>query len=116
MSDLRVRHVRFVDQKLFDAYEKLGSGTFEEKRLRESILAAIADLKKNPLCGVKVPQKLWPKEYVKKYGITNLRKYDLPDGWRLIYTLVGDEVEIISVILEWLSHKSYEKRFGYHVG
>jgi len=50
-------------------------------------------------------------------GIDNLRKYDLPNGWRLIYTVKGNSVEMVAVILEWsASHKKYEKRFGYKVG
>ena len=64
--------------------------------------------------GIKVQRELWPKIYVQKHSIDNLRKYDLPNGWRVIYTLRGSEVEIVAVILEWFStHKQYEKRFGY---
>ena len=67
--------------------------------------------------GVKIPRNVWPRFYVQKYGIDNLRKYDLPDGWRLIYTLKGDTVRIVAVIIEWFSsHKEYAKRFGYNVG
>ena len=41
-------------------------------------------------------------------------KYDLPDGWRLVYTITTpNKVEIISVILEWFNHPEYEKRFHY---
>jgi len=65
------------------------------------------------LCGIKIPSSLWPKEYVKKYGIDNLRKYDLPDGWRLLYTLRGNEIEIISILIEWPSHTAYERKFKY---
>ncbi|MFT4309184.1 MAG: hypothetical protein ACMXYL_01710 [Candidatus Woesearchaeota archaeon] len=50
---------------------------------------------------------------IRNYRITNLWKYDLPSGWRLIYTIKTDEVMIISVILEWFSHKDYERRFNY---
>ena len=42
-----------------------------------------------------------------------MRKCNLPDGWRLVYTLAGNEIEIISILLEWFSHKEYERRFGY---
>ena len=42
-----------------------------------------------------------------------MRKYNLPNAWRLAYTLKGNEVEIISIILEWFDHEGYEKRFGY---
>lgn len=30
-----------------------------------------------------------------------------------MYTVKEDPVEIISIILEWLDHKNYERRFGY---
>ncbi len=40
----------------------------------------------------------------------------MPNGWRLIYTLRGDTVQIVAVILEWFTaHKEYAKRFGYKV-
>jgi len=113
VNDSRIQRVRFVDRRLFEAYKSLHAGRHEERRLAEQLDAAIANLKANPLCGIKIPRGLWPEEYLRKYGIDNLRKYDLSDGWRLIYTLVGDEVEIISVLLEWFDHKTYAKRFGY---
>ena len=51
--------------------------------------------------------------YIKKYGVTNLWKLNVSKDWRIIYTVHGTEVEVISVILESLSHKEYERRFGY---
>ncbi|MFH1306885.1 MAG: hypothetical protein ABIH83_04505 [Candidatus Micrarchaeota archaeon] len=112
----RIKSVGFVDQELKDAYEQLKAGRTEDRWLAGNINKAIEALKENPMAGVIVPRKLWPKLYIQKYKINNLRKYDLPDGWRLTYTLKGNEIEIVSVILEWLSHKQYEKRFGYKVG
>lgn len=109
----RIVRVRFADQRLYAAYERLRAGKFEEKELAKFIERAISDLKQNPLIGIKIPQNLWPKEYIREYSITNLRKYDLPDGWRLIYSVVGNEIEIISVIIEWFDHKNYEKKFKY---
>ncbi|MFW5846991.1 MAG: hypothetical protein ACOCUU_02405 [Nanoarchaeota archaeon] len=32
---------------------------------------------------------------------------------RLLYSLTGSRVEIITLILEWMSHKDYDRRFGY---
>ncbi|MEK6933789.1 MAG: hypothetical protein AABW75_02850 [Nanoarchaeota archaeon] len=58
-------------------------------------------------------KKLWPKEYTDKYPITNLWKYDLPNAWRLLYTLAENEVMIINIILEWMTHKEYGGRFNY---
>jgi hypothetical protein len=113
--DERIKRVRFADQKLYATFLLLKSGKTEEQQLAVHLDKAIADLKSDPFCGIRLPQRLWPKDYIKKYDINNLRKYDLPNGWRLIYTIVGDEVEIISVLLEWFPHKEYEKRFKYNV-
>jgi Txe/YoeB family toxin of Txe-Axe toxin-antitoxin module len=74
---------------------------------------AFDDLKKNPFCGTKIPHKLWPRQYQIKYRIDNLWKYDLPDGWRMIYTIRADQITILAVVLEWFNHKEYEKRFRY---
>jgi len=104
-------YVGFADEKVKKAYLKLKSS--KENELLKLIDRAIDDLKINPTVGIKIPKYLWPKSYVKKYDIDNLWKYDLPNGWRLIYTIKADEITILSVILEWFDHKVYEKRFGY---
>jgi len=52
--------------------------------------------------------------FVKKYNVKNLWKLDVSRDWRLIYTIEGNEVEVISFILESLSHKEYERKLGYH--
>jgi len=112
MSDKTV-NVGFISHKLKNQFDSLKSGKFEDKKLYEFIDRAIDDLKKNPMCGTKIKKKIWPKEYKKKYEITNLWKYDLPNAWRVIYTIESDEIRIMSIILEWFSHKNYEKRFKY---
>jgi len=109
----KIKEVAFADIKIKKAYLELKEGKFEEKQLFEFINRAINDLKENPFCGVRVPKNLWPREYVQKYQITNLWKYNLPNYWRLVYTIVGNEVKIVSTILEWFSHPEYEKRFHY---
>lgn len=115
MNENREKRVAFADESILSSFQQLKSGRFEEKQLAERIERAIADLKENPFIGIHIPRKLWPREYVKKFAVDNLRKYDLPDGWRLIYTLHGNEIEIISIILEWMKHKEYEKKFNYNV-
>ncbi|MBT3583249.1 type II toxin-antitoxin system RelE/ParE family toxin [Candidatus Woesearchaeota archaeon] len=105
--------VVFISQKLKDEFEFLKDNKFEDNQLYEFIKRAIDDMKQNPNCGTKIPKKLWPKEYIQKYDITNLYKYDLPNAWRLVYTIETDKVQIISIILEWFNHKDYEKRFRY---
>ena len=105
--------VSFISKKIKDEYVSLKESKFEDKQLYDFISRAIDDLKKNPSCGVKIPKKLWPRSYIKQYEITNLWKYDLPNSWRLIYTIDTDEIRIVNIILEWFDHKNYEKRFKY---
>ena len=105
--------VSFISQKLKDEFDSLKSGKHEDTKLYEFIDRAIDDLKEDPTCGTKIQKKLWPKEYIKRFGVTNLWKYDLPNAWRLIYTIEEDKVTIVSIILEWFDHKEYENKFNY---
>lgn len=105
--------VAFISKKLKKEFEVLKESKFEDKELYKFINRAIDDLKQNSACGLKIPKRVWPIEYIKKYKITNLWKYDLPDGWRLIYTIETDKVKIVSIILEWFDHKNYERKFNY---
>ncbi len=105
--------VAFIDVNTKIIFEKLKDGKFEDKELYGLIQSAIDNLVKNPEKGIKISRKLWPVVYIKEYKIINLWKYNLPKGWRLIYTIKENEVEIVSIILEWFDHKEYERRFGY---
>lgn len=105
--------VAFISKSLKKEYDSLKCGKYEQKELYRFICRAIDDLKSNPSCGVKIPNKLWPRVYSNSYNISNLWKYDLPNAWRVIYTIKTNEVSIIGFILEWLSHKEYERRFNY---
>ena len=67
----------------------------------------------NPFYGENAKKDLIPKEYKQKYDAANLFIVDLPDYWRMIYTLESDEIEIIAFILEYMDHDRYNKLFGY---
>ena len=110
---MKPTYVTFINKKTEELFEELKQGKYEDKKIYEFIERAIQDLKQTPTCGTKIPQRLWPKEYTQKYEITNLWKYDLPNAWRLLYTIKTDEIKILNIILEWLDHKQYEKRFKY---
>ena len=113
MKQERLRRVGFVEPQLKESFNKLKEGKVDEKQLADYLDRAMDDLEKNEQAGAKVPSKQWPKEYIKKFDIKNLWKYDLPNGWRVLYTIKGNNVEIISVVLEWITHKDYERKFGY---
>jgi mRNA-degrading endonuclease RelE of RelBE toxin-antitoxin system len=105
--------VVFADASVKKAFKKLKTGRTEEKELADFLDRAFDDLEKNPFCGQHVPKDRIPKEYVRKYKAENLWKYNLPNAWRLIYTVKTGTIVIISIIIEWLDHKSYDRKFGY---
>ena len=51
---------------------------------------------------------------MRKYNLNNLWIYNLPEGWRLLYSVTSpDKIEVIAVILDWMSHKDYERLFNF---
>ena len=107
---IKASKVVFISKELEKDFYELKDDDFVKKAMAKAIRA----LRENAFAGIQVPKRLIPWEYIRKYGITNLWKYNLAKGWRLLYTVTADnEVELISAILEWLSHKAYERRLGY---
>lgn len=105
--------IRFIDENIQEALYKLEKGDDSERELFKFINQAFDNIEENSFCGIQIPKKIIPKEYTSKYDIKNLWKYDLPKGWRLIYSVVNDEIVVVSLVLEWMNHKEYEKRFKY---
>ena len=67
----------------------------------------------NPFYGENAKKDLIPREYREKYGVSNLFIADLPDYWRIIYTLESDEIEIIAFVLDIIDHDEYNKKFKF---
>jgi hypothetical protein len=88
-------------------------GDGEARYLLGIITKGIAKLGEDVEAGRKIRKRLWPAEYPRKYGVTNLWKLNLDSYWRMIYTIRGSNVEIISFVLDILDHKKYERKFGY---
>lgn len=101
--------VVFGDKKVEKAFDEI-----EDSILKKQLKKALSNLSENSFVGIQIPKRLIPKDYNKRFGkLTNLWKYNLPDAWRLIYTVKNNNVEILSVVLEWIDHKTYERRFKY---
>lgn len=81
----------------------------------KSIKTKIDFIKMNPMYGDPVPKNLIPKEYVEKYGVTNLFHVELASFWRMDYTLKNNdsEIEIIAFVLSITNHEDYNKKYGY---
>lgn len=100
----------YADEKIKKDLEKLKE---KDNDFYRHIENAFENIKDDPACGIKIPQRLIPKDWIKKYQINNLYKYNLPNTWRLFYSLIADKIEIIAIILECLNHKEYERLFHY---
>jgi Txe/YoeB family toxin of Txe-Axe toxin-antitoxin module len=105
--------VKFADERIRIAFEGLENSTTEDRQLYTFLAQAFTNLEENAFCGIQIPKRLIPKEYARKYGIDNCWKYNLPNAWRLIYSVARDKVVVLSIVLEWLDHKHYKRKFKY---
>ena len=102
--------VSFADNKLEEAFNSLD----EEDWLKKAVKRVIENLKENAFCGERIKKELIPKIYIQKYSIDNLLWYSLPNGWRLVYSIIApNNIQILTLIIEYMNHKNYERRFNY---
>lgn len=85
----------------------------EEMQLMRSIKQKIEFIKANPFYGDNIPKALIPQEYIIKYNAKNLWRAELTNYWRMLYTIKGDQIEIICFVLNIMDHGKYNKLFGY---
>jgi hypothetical protein len=110
MLNDRIISIRFISPKVKQRFNELSK---ENPILYKFINRALDDIRNNPLGAIHIKEKQIPK-YYKDLGYTkSVYKYDLPNGWRLIYYIKGSKVEILNIIIEWFSHDEYSKRFNY---
>ena len=102
--------VIFADEELKEAFESLKS---ENERLYKEIGNALLAIQQNAFFGRNMKKELIPKELVQKYKIDNLWIYNLRKDWRLIYTLTGNRIEVLAIVLDWMDHKDYERLFRF---
>jgi len=108
-ADDEYKHLKeTVEEQMKEGKES----TFEVQLLR-SIKQKTEFVRTNPFYGDNIPKKQIPKEYVVKYKADNLWRVELINFWRMIYTIKGDEIEIICFVLDLMDHKRYDKKFGY---
>ena len=70
-------------------------------------------LKENAFAGDKIQKERIPSVYVRKHGIHNLYRYEHPEGYCSCYTCLNDGSGLVVVVLDLLTHKEYERVFGY---
>ena len=100
----------FIDEELENTFEKLDN----TDPIKKALINAIKSLKQDPFVGRNVKKKLSPKKLIDRYGLNNLRIYNLPNAWRMLYTLTSSgDIELIAVVLDWMNHKDYERLFKF---
>lgn len=86
-----------------------GKENTDEMQLLRSIQQKSELIKANPFYGDNIEKKKIPASY----NVQNLWRVHLTGYWRMLYTIKGNQVEIICFILDILDHKEYDKKFGY---
>jgi hypothetical protein len=105
--------VGLADEAVKKKFLELQDSTYEDRCMFATLNNAIDRLSNDAFCGIQIQKKIIPPAYKKKYQLDNLWKYNLPDGWRLLYFVIEDDENIIAIIIDWVTHKEYERLFGY---
>jgi hypothetical protein len=82
-------------------------------QILKSLEVTITNIKNNPNYGNKISRKYLNKNIINKYKTNKILRVELVGFWRLLYTLKGNEVEIIVIILDFMDHKEYSELFRY---
>jgi len=71
-------------------------------------------LARDVMVGEHIRKSLIPTTLKRRYEINNLWRLELPGGWRVLYTIASKPAENPKVsILRIVSHKDYDRLFGY---
>ena len=102
----KIRVILSSDAKeVYNHLKKKASRYKTEKTILKAITKKIEIIKSNPHYGDPIAKKMIPKEYINKYDISNLFRVELPNYWRMVYSLVDGEtkIEIIAFIIDIIS-------------
>ncbi|MGH9982705.1 MAG: hypothetical protein ACRD8W_01965 [Nitrososphaeraceae archaeon] len=80
--------------------------------IKDGVDSAIKLMKTDQIIADKIERPLWPEGY-KRFRITNLWRYEIRD-FRLIYTIRIESGIKKYGVFDILTHKEYDKLFGFH--
>ena len=116
MLDKEVRIILSEEAKeVYEYLNKEAPNSKMERTMLKAIQQKIELIRVNPHYGNPISKDKIPNKYKEKYQITNLFRIELPNFWRMLYTLGEGEtkIEIVAFVLEIVNHKNYNKLFGY---
>ena len=111
-----VRTILSLEAKqVYDYLNRMAPVSKKERKILKAINYKIELIKNNFQYGEPIAKNLIPQEYKEKYGATNLHRVELPDFWRMLYTVNqgSSEIEIVAFVLDIIDHPTYDKKFGY---
>lgn len=102
--------------QVFKYLNEQSSNSKIENSILKSITYKIELIKDNFHYGQPIAKNKIPQKYIEKYDIDKLFWVQLPNFWRMLYTLKEGEnkIEIIAFIIDIINHKEYDKIFGYN--
>ena len=114
MKNVRVA-LSLEAKQVYDYLNQMAPSSKKERMLLKAINYKISLIKNNFQYGDPIAKNLIPQEYKEKYDISNLFRVELPDFWRMLYTVSEStsQIEIIAFVLDIIDHKNYNKKFGY---
>lgn len=101
-----MKHVRVIlAPEASEAYHNVinkASDSKQEEAILNVFLQKVELMKENVHYGQPIAKKLIHVEYKTKYGIMNLFRVELPNFWRMLYTLTAGSpcIEIIVLVLD----------------
>jgi len=103
--------IYFATLELRETFLKLKD---DDHNLFKKICKTMDCVRQDCFCGIQIRKRLIPMDYVQKYGIDNLWKVNLSHDWRLLYSITNKrEILVVAVIIDWMHHKDYERKFKY---
>ncbi|MFA5929620.1 MAG: hypothetical protein WC861_01950 [Candidatus Micrarchaeia archaeon] len=96
-------------EKIAGGQEAHGEKSSLEMQLLKSIRQKIECIKANPVYGESIPKYQIPRGL----AVSNLFQVKLSNYWRMVYTLDGNQAEVIAFILYITDHPTYDRIFGY---
>jgi hypothetical protein len=89
---------------------KDGRKNSDEMQLLRSIKQKFELIKLNPFYGDNIPKRIILQS---NYDVKNLWRVELSKFWRMLYTIKGDQVEVICFVLDIVDHSAYNKKLKY---
>ena len=107
---MKPHKITFIDKELEKEFDSLP----DKDPIKKGLTKAIRDIKEDFSVGRLITRDTHNKSRIKKilneYGSKNIRVYNLPSAWRMLYSITPfEDIKIVAVILDWMNHKDYEK-------